>query len=146
MKARKSDGLGCPLRVWPTNRPETNRIQDETILMPYMIADTVIGEYLDYWRSHTPPRYITAESAVGSIKLLEDRADEFATRLVEKAEICYANEQFYRKIKRKDGKDRSDCRETMYVFMKHWLAALWSRNGGDVLVDAMPNPMKGLRP
>lgn len=79
-------------------------IQDETILLPHIIADTVIQELGWYlWDKH--------EKTFG-----DDEKREIEGYLSEKAEACYsANKRFARQVKGKYG------REHLYSFMRHWL-------------------------
>jgi hypothetical protein len=78
---------------------------DDTILMPELIAESVVQE-LGYYLHH-----------IHNIEL--DRKPLIA-KLTEKAEKHYAaNAEFRRKIKR----NVTWGRDWHYVFMRHWLAA-----------------------
>ena len=82
----------------------TDRIQEETILMPYVIADCVVAELEHFFYAR----------GLGNL----DNRRELADALVARAEGCYAhNERVRRAIKRASG------REWLYCFMRHWLAA-----------------------
>ena len=96
-----------PLREWPTGRPASNRIESETVLLPYIVAERVVDLSLS---NHASPT---------GMKWLQDRKDEFVARLVEKAEIVYeANPNFQKKMKAENN------REYLYLFMNHWLNAM----------------------
>lgn len=79
-------------------------IQDDTILLPHIIADTVIQELDRYlWHEHRK-----------ELEISEGRGVELY--LSERAERCYqANDRFRRQVRGNHG------REHLYAFMRHWL-------------------------
>jgi hypothetical protein len=83
-------------------------MEDATALLPEVVADAVIGE---------------VESYVGGDGSLRQYADELGDR----ARAIYgANADFAKKLRRESG------RETLYSFMRHWLAALLKKKRPDV--------------
>ena len=81
-------------------------IQDETILLPHIIADTVIQELDRYMHKEHQRIFV----------LSDEEHREIGLYLSDKAETCYsANERFAKKVKGKYG------REHLYSFMRHWL-------------------------
>jgi hypothetical protein len=83
-------------------------MEDATALIPEVVADAVIGE---------------VESYVGGDGSLRQYADELADR----ARAIYgANAEFAKKLRRESGRD------TLYMFMRHWLASLLKKKRPDV--------------
>jgi len=87
---------------------QAKSMEDATALIPEVVADAVIGE---------------VESYVGGDGSLRQYADELADR----ARAIYgANADFAKKLRRESG------RETLYSFMRHWLASLLKKKRPDV--------------
>lgn len=80
------------------------RIEDDTPILPHIVADAVIGEV----ERCTPLELSTAEER------------DLADRLADRANAVYAkNDRFRRKIR-----GRGDLgRDALYAFMRHWLAS-----------------------
>lgn len=103
-------------------RTET-RIDVETILMPWIIADTVIQQ-------------------IGAhLELAEELPREWSDMLADRAERCYAaNDDFRKKIKGRAG------REYLYVFMRHWLTAIFKEQRPDLYKRLPDQFWKGAHP
>lgn len=78
-------------------------IERQTELMPWLIADSVLGEAIRWLHTDLPP--------------------EWADWLDARAERCFArHRQFHRLISA-----RTAGRENLYKFMRHWLASRLAR-------------------
>ena len=87
---------------WPAFRASLRPgLERDTQLMPWLIADSVCGEVSGFLGVEIPARY-------------SDWLDA-------KAERCYANHRHFRKLMRGRG---NGPRDWLYVFMRHWLAAM----------------------
>jgi len=92
----------------PNAKRQAKSMEDATALIPEVVADAVIGE---------------VESYVGGDGSLRQYADELADR----ARAIYgANADFAKKLRRESG------RETLYSFMRHWLASLLKKKRPEV--------------
>lgn len=81
-------------------QPLTSRIEDETILLPCVIAECVVAEL---------SRYLGEELHAGD--------HELANKLVARAEGIYeANWRWRRSMKLSGGRD------ALYMWMRHWLS------------------------
>ena len=89
----------------PTKKkPKGHRIEDDTPILPYMVADNVIDEVGNCVPLDMSPA--------------EQRA--LADKLADRADTVYAsNETFRRKIRGRGNTGR----DTLYAFMRHWLAS-----------------------
>lgn len=77
-------------------------IEDDTALMPHVIADGVIGEVARFLRRDIPDR------------------EQIAARLDARANHIYrTNERFRKQMRSKSNSGR----DHLYAFMRHWLAA-----------------------
>lgn len=74
------------------------KIEDDTLLLPHVIADCVCREAAHFAKSEVPMT--------------------FADGLAARAETVYANHPAWRRKLR-----RSDGRDVLAAFMRHWLAA-----------------------
>jgi hypothetical protein len=90
------------LREAPTKRSRAGRIEDDTPILPYVVADSVIGEVESYTGDEIPDKRALADH-------LADRADE----------VYQSDERFRRQIRAKGNKGR----DQLYVFMRHWLSS-----------------------
>jgi len=93
---------GGELSEAPTKRSRARRIEDDTPILPYAVADSVIGEVESYTGDEIPDKRALADH-------LGDRADE----------VYQSNERFRRQIRAKGDKGR----DQLYVFMRHWLSS-----------------------
>ena len=106
----------------------TTRIEDETILLPCVIAESVIGEL---------SRFLGVD--------LDTGGHDLANRLVGRAERIYeASPRFQRSMKLKGGRD------DLYMWMRHWLSGeLYDSNPGlssripDAFKNGANNPLGG---
>ena len=83
-------------------------ISKETVILPVVVADSVIHE-LAY--------YLNAKG----IRL--EVGDELADKLADKAEHCYAKNPAFRKRLRSQADQGCAGRDWLYAFMRHWLSA-----------------------
>ena len=102
----------------PRPRPIKN-IEDETPIMPWIVADTVIEEVV---------YHVLGDTHASLGEWLYNRRDDFSENLSAKANQIYRhNERFRKQIKARGNAGR----DQLYVWMRHWLAA--------ELKDAMPD-------
>ena len=100
-------GIPVPKR----RHPPARRIEDDTILVPQWVAESVINE---------------ASAFVG-----QAFPEHFAGWLAQKAAVCYAgNARFHRLLQGRG----NGGREWLRVFMRHWLAGLLRRERPDLFV------------
>lgn len=90
-EARAIEEMGIPLRAG---------IERDTLLMPWVIADSVLGE---------ASRFLNAELP-----------EEWADWLDQRAERCYARREHFRRLIRQK---ENAGRDYLYLFFRHWLAA-----------------------
>lgn len=88
----------------------TTRIEDETVLLPAMIADCVVGEL---------SRVLGEE--------LDNGDHEFANKLVARAEGIYAANPRWRRLMKLTG-----GRDGLYMWMRHWLSGELYRTRPDL--------------
>jgi hypothetical protein len=103
-----------------------SRIENETPILPDVIADAVVRETLLYIGDHRSkfPSRPRAEAE----RALND--PELPAGLAGRAEIVYGKHEHFRKhIKSANGRDY------LYAFMRHWLAADVKRNWPDVYAE-----------
>jgi hypothetical protein len=93
-------------------------ISDSTVLLPYIVANCVIGEL---------ERYLHPE------KEFEDH-EKLADYLADRAEHVYQKNTNFRK--RLQCKRNNSGREHLYMFMRHWLAAEMYKRPG--MLDRIP--------
>jgi hypothetical protein len=93
--AAERRGLTCPAIPF---RPG---LEQDTQLMPWLIAETVCEEVSQFLDVELPARY--------------------AVWLDAKAELCYGGHRHFRKLMRGRG---NAPRDWLYVFMRHWLASI----------------------
>ena len=111
--AGRSDtaALRKEFRAWRASLPTA--LERDTLLMPDVIAENVVGEVAQFLGEEFPARY--------------------AIWLAAKAELCYsARRQFYRRLRGRD-----DPRAWLSVFMRHWLASFLHLERPD-LYDCLP--------
>lgn len=77
------------------------RIEDDTPLLPWVVADSVIGE---------------VEQCHGELR----NRDAIADRLADRADRIYQRNERFRKTMRSRG---NTGRDMLYSFMRHWLSA-----------------------
>ena len=85
----------------------------ETVLLPEIIAESVIGELERYLRTKLGTGQNLQESAPGLIESLANRAED-----------CYAanrKDRFGRELRKRSGRDY------LYAFMRHWLSGELAR-------------------
>jgi hypothetical protein len=84
------------------------RIDEETVILPVVVADAVIHELAYYLHG----KGIALE--VG---------DEMADKLADRAEHCYSLNPSFRKLIRSNANQGCAGRDWLYAFMRHWLSA-----------------------
>lgn len=92
-------------------------IEDRTAILPYVVADCVLGELERYF---------------GGLPFAD--RDAIAEKLYEKAQACYQSKgsQFQKKVDSKAGRDY------LYTFMRHWLSGEIKDRYGDRAFEALP--------
>jgi hypothetical protein len=96
-------GAQPPAGVSEARRTQSvGRIEDDTPILPYVVADSVIGEVENYTDTEIPDKRELADR-------LSDRADK----------VYQSDERFRRQIRAKGNRGR----DQLYVFMRHWLSA-----------------------
>lgn len=89
------------------------RIEDDTPIIPELVADTILGSELNGF-FYDKPELQAAWEKVYDVK------DKMARQLAKRADQTYgANPDFAKKIRARGNKGR----DTLYVFMRHWIAA-----------------------
>jgi hypothetical protein len=87
---------------WPEVRAALRAgLERDTLLMPWIIADSVCAEVSRFLDVDLPGRYVVWLDA--------------------KAELCYSARRRFHKLMRSRG---NAGRDWLYVFMRHWLASL----------------------
>lgn len=81
------------------------KIEDDTAIMPWIVADAVIRE---------------AEQHVGE----QLPMDEYAERLSNDAQAIYENNESFRKKIRSEADDGRAGRDNLYMYMRHWLSSM----------------------
>jgi hypothetical protein len=101
----------------PMNKKPNAAIEGRTAILPYVVADCVLGE-LERYFGGTP---FAARDAI-------------AEKLYEKAQACYQSKgsQFQKKVDSKAGRDY------LYTFMRHWLSGEIKDRYGDRAFEALP--------
>lgn len=110
MVAKKKPAKSAPKK--PVKKAvKAHRIEDDTAILPWVVAETVIGEVSGYLHRR-------GESGL-SEKLYAAR-DEITDRLAARADVIYAaNARFRKQIQASGNRGR----DQLYVFMRHWLAS-----------------------
>jgi hypothetical protein len=94
----------------PAAMPKPRKIEDETPIMPWIIADAVVDEVARYLRAQG---YRKEEAAVDRMK------EEWSRWLHARANQIYTHDdRFRRQIK---GPKGNQGRDRMYMWMRHWL-------------------------
>jgi hypothetical protein len=91
-------------------------ISEETVILPVVVADAVIGELALYLHKK-------------GIELKTN--DDLADKLADKAEHCYAKNPSFRKRIKSQANQGCAGRDWLYAFMRHWLSAEFS-HGSEV--------------
>lgn len=86
------------------NQVKRGLIQDDTALLPYVVADNVIREAV-------------AHCSIAGTRELADKLANDADRIYQR------NDHFAKRMRGKDG------REYLYAFMRHWLSADLGKRG-----------------
>jgi hypothetical protein len=91
------------------SKPISTRIEDDTAILPWVVADCVIREI---------ERYLWPKGDQGLRG--PNASDDLADKLAEKANTVYQhNKRFRKAIRSKNG---NYGRDYLYSFMRHWVA------------------------
>jgi hypothetical protein len=103
-------------------------IQDDTEIMPDIVASTVMGELEDYLSTSKKFGPYEQGTANKLVKHIQQHGETYVDELVKKTETLYqVNADFKRKLN-SNARAGNAGRDYLYMFMRHWLSSILLRN------------------